>query len=350
MKAISVVSQNDIRRQELEIPELLPDEILCKVVYVGICGTDLAIYTGETNFVRDGLIKYPVRIGHEWSGYVEKVGSAVTKFKPGDRVVSDNGFVCRVCPACQRGDYENCENNRSVGTINCWDGAYADYFVVPEMHLYHLPDEISYKKGAMIEPLTVAYGGMTKYPITNETTVAVIGTGPIGMSAVALAKQMGAKKVICIGRTDVKLEIAKKLGATDIINIRRENDIERINEITDGKGADFVVETSGAPTTLQQAIDIVKKRGFIALIGFYETEINDLIINRLVTKEATMRGIMGEMGIIPPIIKYITESGLDLEPMITREIEFDDVVNYFENHREMHKSDIKVLVKVNDEN
>ena len=87
MKAISVVSQNDIRVQEIDTPELLPDEILCKVVYVGICGTDLAIYTGETNFVRDGLIKYPVRIGHEWSGYVEKVGSAVTKFKPGDRVV-----------------------------------------------------------------------------------------------------------------------------------------------------------------------------------------------------------------------------------------------------------------------
>ena len=346
MIAYTYKSHNKFTLTDKPKPEILSSrDAIVRVTMSSICSSDLHIKHGSVPRAVPGIT-----VGHEMVGIVASVGSDVTKFKPGDRVVSDNGFVCRVCPACQRGDFENCENNRSVGTINCWDGAYADYFVVPEMHLYHLPDEISYKKGAMIEPLTVAYGGMTKYPITSETVVAVIGTGPIGMSAIALAKQMGAKKVICIGRTEVKLDVAKKLGATDIINIRKENDIERINEITNGKGADFVVETTGAPTTLQQAIDIVKKRGFIALIGFYETEVNDLIINRLVTKEATMRGIMGEMGIIPPIIKYITESGLDLEPMITREIEFDDVVNYFENHREMHKSDIKVLVKVNDEN
>lgn len=348
MKAISVIKQNEIKMIELPEPQLEPDEILCRVVYNGICGTDLVIYTGETNFVRDGLIKYPVRIGHEWSGYVEKTGSAVTKFKPGDRVVADNGICCRKCPACLRGDYANCENNKSVGTINCWDGSYSEYIVIPEIHLYHLPDSISYKKAAMIEPLTVAYAGMTKYPITHDTTVAVIGTGPIGMSAVALAKTMGAGKVICIGRTDVKLEISKKLGADFTVNINKVNDIEEIDRYTGGKGVDFVVETSGAASTVQQAIDIAKVRGFIALIGFYETAIDGLILNRLVTKGLTMRGIMGELGIIPPIIKYITESGLDLEPMITRIIDFDDVVNYFEHHKEMHKQDIKVLVKITD--
>lgn len=346
MKAMSVLSQNSISIENIPEPSLKADEILCRVVYSGICGTDLVIYSGETNFVRDGLIKYPVRIGHEWSGYVEKIGSAVTKFKVGDRVVSDNGITCRECPACLRGDLANCENVRSVGTINCWEGSFAEYIVIPECHLYHLPDAISYEKGAMIEPLTVAYAGMTKYPITSDTTVAVIGTGPIGMSAVALAKQMGAKTVICIGRTDVKLEIARKLGATDTININSVNAVDEVMRITGGVGMDFVAETSGAASTVQQAIDIARVRGMIAMIGFYETNIDGLIINHLVTKGLTMRGIMGELGIVPPIIKYITESKLDLEPMVTRIIDFDDAPDYFIHHRETHKKDVKVLVKI----
>ncbi len=346
MKALSVISKNNIKMLNISEPVLKKDEILCRVVYSGICGTDLVIYTGETNFVKDGLIKYPVRIGHEWSGYVEKTGSGVTKFKEGDRVVSDNGISCRECAACLRGDMEHCENNRSVGTINCWEGSFAEYIVIPECHLYHLPDSINYKKGAMIEPLTVAYAGMTKYPVGSKTTVAVIGTGPIGMSALAIAERMGAEKIICIGRTDEKLNIAKKLGATHVININKTDALKEIDSITGGTGVDFTVETSGASPTVQQAIDITRAGGFISMIGFYENDIDGLVINRLVTKGLTVRGIMGEIGIVPPIIKYITESGLDLEPMITRVIGFDDAVSYFENHAEYHKKDIKVLVKI----
>lgn len=346
MKALSIISQNHIQMQNVPEPALEPDEILCRVVYSGICGTDLVIYTGETNFVKDGLIKYPVRIGHEWSGYVEKTGIGVTKFKTGDRVVSDNGITCRKCAACLLGDMAHCEHSRSVGTIDCWEGSFAEYIVIPECHLYHLPDSINYKKGAMIEPLTVAYAGMIKYPITAETTVAVIGTGPIGMSALAIAQRMGAKSIVCIGRTDVKLEVAKKLGATHTININKADTAGEIARITGGKGIDFTVETSGAPSTVQQAIDITRTNGFIAMIGFYEINIDGLVINRLVTKGLTMRGIMGELGIVPPIIKYITESGLDLLPMVTNIIDFDDAVSYFENHREAHKKDIKVLVKI----
>ncbi len=345
MKALTVFSQHDIKMTEAEEPTLIADEVLCRVVYSGICGTDIAIYTGETNFVRDGLIKYPVRIGHEWSGYVEKVGSGVTKFKAGDRVVSDNGITCRKCPACLRGDMANCENNRSVGTINCWEGSFSEYIVIPECHLYHLPDEIDYKKGAMIEPLTVSYAAVTKYPIDIDTSVAVIGTGPIGMAAVALAVQMGAKTVVCIGRTDSKLETAKKIGATHTININTADAVEKIIEIT-GNGVDFTIETSGSPATVQQAIDITRPRGFISLVGFYETNINNLVLNNLVLKGLTMRGIMGELNIVPPIINYIVKSGLDLTPMITDIIDFDDAAGYFEDHTKRHKKDIKVLVKI----
>jgi len=347
MKAFIVEGQNRANIREVPIPELKKDEILCKVTYSGICGTDLAIYSGETNFVRDGLIKYPVRIGHEWSGTVEKIGSEVTKFKPGDRVVADNGVTCRECEACKEGRMSDCVDIKSVGTINCWDGSFAEYIVMPECHLYHLPDCINDINAATIEPLTVAYAGMTKYDIKPDTVVAVIGTGAIGLSAVALAKQMGAGKIISIGRTDSKLELARGVGATDTINNTVVDAAEEVMRMTSGHGADFVVETSGAEPTVQQAIDIAATRGFLAMIGFYEVNIDNLIFNRLVTKELTMKGIMGEFGLVPKIIEYMEKTGLSLEGMITQIIPFDEVSSYFEHHKEMHKRDIKVLVKIN---
>lgn len=346
MKAITVMGQNDIVMNNVPVRELEPDEVLCRVVYTGVCGTDLAIYSGDTTLVTSGQIKYPVRIGHEWSGYVTKCGSAVTQFKPGDRVVSETAVACRKCEACKKGDYANCANVKSVGTINAWDGCYAEYMIFPECHLYHLPDSISYQQGAMIEPLQIAYAGMRKCAITPESSVAVIGTGPIGMCCIALAKAMGAKTIIMIGRTDFKLDIAKKMGATDVINIRNVDAVAEIKRITGGKGVDFVSETSGANSTVQQAIDIAAKRALIVMLGFYETKIDDLDFSEAIFKELTIRGIMGEWKLVPQIIKFIEETGLSTMPMVTREIGLDDCLDYFHNFRETHKVDIKTLVKI----
>jgi Threonine dehydrogenase and related Zn-dependent dehydrogenases len=347
MRALIVEDQNKIALRDIPEPVLKPDEILCRVTYSGICGTDLVIYSGETNFVRDGLIKYPVRIGHEWSGRVERVGAAVTKFKPGDRVVSDNGVSCRECEMCKSGRPELCENMRSVGTINCWEGSFADFIVMPECHLYHLPDSISDVNGATIEPLTVAYAGMTKYEITPKTIVAVIGTGAIGLAAMALAKCMGAGQIISIGRTDSKLELSKKVGATDTVNNTKVDAEQAVKSLTGGHGADFVVETSGAAPTVQQAIDIAAQHGFLSMIGFYEEPLQNLDFNRLVFKQLSVKGIMGELGLVPKIINYMEKTGLSLEDMITRVIPLEDAPDYFKRHKEMHHKDIKVLVKIN---
>lgn len=346
MKALIIEEQNKAVIKEVPVRELEPDEILCRVTYCGICGTDLAIYTGETNFVRDGLIKYPVRIGHEWTGVVDRIGSAVTKFKPGDRVVSDNGVTCRKCPACRRGDLAHCENIKSVGTINCWDGGFAEYIIMPEIHLFHLPDNIDDRNAATIEPLTVSYAGITKRKITPETIVAVIGTGPIALGIVALAKTMGAGRIIAVGRTDSKLQRCLDAGATDIVNNTRVDAGEEVYRITNGHGADFVLETSGATPTVQQAIDMAAEYGTLSMVGFYETEINGLIFNRMVTKRLNIIGVMGEFGLVPRIIDYMEKTGLNLESMITREIPFSEAPDYFLHHKEMHKQDIKVLVRI----
>jgi len=130
-----------------------PRDVLTKVKYCGVCGTDVSIYTGETNLVKNGLIKYPVRIGHEWSGIVESVGSGVIEFKAGDRVVGDTVVACGECKACLGGNYMLCPDLRCVGTVNAWDGGFAEYTVFPARHIFRIPDNIALDEAALIEHL-----------------------------------------------------------------------------------------------------------------------------------------------------------------------------------------------------
>lgn len=349
MKALTVTGREQIELSDVLIPSLKPDEILCRVVCCGICGTDIAIYNGETTLIRDGLIKYPVRIGHEWSGQVARVGSGVTGFKPGDRVVADNGITCRQCAACISGDINGCENIKSVGTVNCWDGSFAEYIVIPQCHLFHLPDDISYENGATIEPLTVAYAGIIKRKITSDTIVAVIGTGAIASAAVALAKTLGAGKIIAVGRNETKLQRLKLLGADETVNNVKTDAGEEVFRLTVGHGADFVLETSGAPPTVEQAIDVASNGADLSMIGFYESEIPSLTFNRFVTKKLVMHGIMGGLGLVPIITDFMSRTGLTLESMITRRIDFEQAPEYFRRNRELHAQDIKVIVNIGKE-
>lgn len=129
---------------ELPIPKIKDDEVLVKISYCGICGTDQDLFSSNCSFAEDGLVTYPVRLGHEWSGVVEEVGSKVTEFKKGDKVVGDNAVACGACPACQKGNYENCEHMLNVGTIDpVYDGAFCEYYVVPARHLHKIPEGIS---------------------------------------------------------------------------------------------------------------------------------------------------------------------------------------------------------------
>ncbi len=345
MTALTVKAQRELAYEQVPIPTLAPDEVLCRVVYNGICGTDIVIYTGETNFVRDGLIKYPVRIGHEWSGVVAAVGSEITDFALGDRVVGDNAVGCGVCNHCRSGNFRKCKDLRSVGTINAWDGAYAEYMVMPARHLYRLPDSISLESGVLIEPMTVAYCGMSAYDITPETTVAIIGAGPIGMAALAVARAMGSEKITFIGRNDRKLEIARTLGASSVINSKTQNLLEEANCITGGEGFDIVVEASGAACVVQDCIDLAAQYGNISLLGFFEEEINHLILNRAVTKGLTIKGVFGG-GELPQIIDFMEMQGVDLEPIITSVIPFEEAKEYIENADERKREQIKVLVRI----
>ncbi len=347
MKAILTEGYGKAKITEVPVPEAYGDRVLVKVCYCGICGTDQDLFSSDCSFVEDGLVTYPLRPGHEWSGIVEEVGDLVTDFKKGDRVVGDNAVSCEKCEACLKGEYEKCGHLLNVGTIDPnYVGAFSEYFLIPARHLHMIPDGISLKEASLAEPLSVAYGGIKNMNITDRSVVAVIGTGCIGMAAVVLSMCLGAKEVLMIGRNPEKLKVAKTLGAT-VVNTRECDPVETVKKQTDGKGADFVLECSGAKETFSQAIGMAGFRASVGLIGFYANKENDVNVDSIVSKALTLFGVMGAVGDMAGALRILKQHHPSLMPIITDELPFEDALEGFV--RANYPNSVKTTVTICEE-
>lgn len=349
MKAITVYGPRDARMETVPKPLATGDMIVAKVCRTGVCATDQSIYTGESSFIRSGEIKYPCRFGHEWAGIVESVGPDVKDFKVGDRVYADNFVTCGVCEACKRKDYMSCPSTWSVGTVNAWDGCYAEYMQMPERHVYHLPDELSMDEGALIEPASIAYDAFRGVTLTKDDTAVVFGTGAIGMVAVWLAKYYGAGEVILVGRNDEKLKVGLEIGADHVINGKKEDAVAKIKDLSLGKkGANLVVETSGSTSALRDSIACSARYARISVISFYERNVDDLPIDPLVLGCLSMVGAAGRAENAPAVCKIMRTNPVKLTPICTHHIPFKDTLDVFEHEEKYKNSKIKVMIAFDD--
>ena len=345
MKAITVYGPRDARIEVVPKPLATGDMVVAKVCRTGVCATDQSIYTGDSSFIRSGEIKYPCRFGHEWAGVVESVGPDVKDIKPGDRIYSDNFVTCGKCDACKRGDYMSCPSIWSLGTVNCWDGCYAEYMQMPERHVFRLPDNLSMDEGALIEPASIAYDAFRGVTLTEKDTAVVYGTGAIGMVAVWLAKYYGAGEVILVGRSEEKLAVGLQIGADHVINGKKEDAVARIKELSlSGKGADLVVETSGAASALRDSIYCTARYGRISVVSFYERNVDDLPIDPLVLGCISMVGAAGRYGNAPEVCEIMSKNPVKLTPVFTHHIPFEDTLDVFENEEKYHKTKIKAMI------
>lgn len=345
MKALVARQPGELIFEELPIPVPGPYDVLTKVKFCGICGTDVSIYTGETGLVRDGLIKYPVRPGHEWSGIVEAVGSEVTEFRPGDRVTGDTVVSCGVCKACLGGNYMKCISLRCVGTINAWDGGFAEYTLFPARHIYKVPENISLEQAALIEPAAIGMNGLVKADFRSGQTVLVIGTGAIGLLAAALANASGASKVILAGRKDNKLDIGSQMGADVLVNVTKQNLQNEVMKETDGKGVDLVIEASGAVSALKESLNLVSVDGAISLLGFYEQELDGINIDKAVFNCIRIIGVAGSPNIYPVIISLLTSGKVDFGRIITDRYAFADAIQAFNDMKGKNETRIKIMLE-----
>ena len=238
-----------------EIPKPIPKagEVLVKINTVGICGSDVHFY--KEGRIGQFILDKPLILGHECSGDIVEVGPGVTKHKVGERVIIEPGIPCFHCHDCKTGRYNFCHEMKFMGTPPT-DGCLCEYVAWPEELVYQMPEGMSYEEGALVEPFVVSLQAIRQSGIGFSDNAVVLGTGTIAMMMIQSLKTIGAGKIICIGRNPQKLELARKMGATHLINSKEENVRERVKELTDGLGAMYVYEAVGSDETFWQTTEL----------------------------------------------------------------------------------------------
>ena len=344
MKVLVVRAPGDIGYEEMEKPVPGPHEVVSKVVCCGICGTDVEIYHGDTSLARNGMLRYPVRIGHEWAGIVESVGSEVTAFVPGDRVISDTGSSCGHCEACLSGNFRQCKAARSLGTAGeCKPGAFAEYIVMFDWHLHRIPEGLSFEEAALVEPGTIACMGLLDCQVTKGTVLAITGTGAIGLEAVTLAKRMGAQ-VILAGRQPMKLEVGRQLGADGVVDLSCQSLVQALLEQTGGRGVDVFFETTGNARFATDALNATVYNGTIGLVGFYEEGLEGFDVNKLVMEHKRLLGCEGSGWLAQQVLDMLARGEIRVKPIITHRIGFSEAADAIRHAREDRSGKIKTMV------
>lgn len=259
MKAGVVYGKNDIRYEEIEKPTIGENDVLIKVKYTGICGSDVPrVNDGACHF-------FPNVLGHEFSGIVEEIGSNVTNIKCGDRVAGVPLIPCKQCDDCKSGNYALCKHYSFIGSRRF--GSFAEYVVVPKENAVIFDEEVSFEQGAFFEPATVALHGLQRCDYKSGKTVAILGCGTIGLFTMQWAKIFGAKKIVVFDIVQEKLDLAMELGATHSICTLSEDYMEKAFDLTEGKGFDYIYETAGNTVTMKMAFELAANKGEICFIG-----------------------------------------------------------------------------------
>ncbi len=307
MKAMVLEGPRQLRASEVERPTLGHNEVLVRVTHSGICGTDLHIFEGKIP------VRYPRIMGHEMIGVVEDGEDAT--LKKGTRVVVDPAVGCGMCLNCREGRMNLCPNGSLVGRDT--DGGFADYLVAPRTHVYPLPDSIENNVAALIQVATTCMHGQHRMDVFPGQSVAVIGLGVAGQIHVELAKVWGAHPVIGITRSAYKRNLAQQLGA-DITLPSGPESVRAVKEATGGQGADIVIECTGVPSALADAINMVRLGGTILLFGITSATQMNLPFYQLYFKELNVvntRAAIGED--FPPTIDLVARGALNLKPLVT---------------------------------
>jgi len=319
----------NLELKEVKEPKPKRDEVLVEVVAAGICGTDVHIKHDQTFYTP------PVILGHEYSGKVVEVGSNVTGVAIGDVVVSPATAYCGKCYQCKTGHMNRCtsETKRILGTSRA-NGAFAKYLTVPEYIVHKVPKGVSMEEAALAEPTAcVVHSVIDKSPIMPGDVVVVQGPGTMGLIAAQVAKAMGAGKVIVTGVSadQWRFDIAKKIGVDLTLDVQKDqNPLKTVLNETDGRGADVVIEASGACIACNQALDFVKVAGHVTLLGIRGRPL-DIDLDAIALKELTMSGTWGTLpSTWVTTLRLMDSKKIDVTPLITHRISLDDWEKGFE--------------------
>ncbi|KAF2800741.1 sorbitol dehydrogenase [Melanomma pulvis-pyrius CBS 109.77] len=351
MKAVRFHGKNDLRYEDIPVPELGKGQVKIRPSWVGICGSDLHEYLGGPNLcptTPHPITKetVPLTFGHEFSGVVEEVGEGVTDYKKGDRVVVQPIIYDGTCGACLEGLHNCCWSNGFVG-LSGWGGGLAEHIVVPTSTLYHLPDNVPLEIGALIEPLAVGWHAVKISPFKDGDAVLILGGGPIGISVILALKAKGASKIIVSEISKKRQDFAKRFGAHYVIDPTKEDVVKRCRELCDQQGVHVVYDCAGVQAGLDQAIHAVRARGTVVNIAIWEKACS-IVPNDLTFKERKYMGVATyQIGDFQEVINAISAGDMKPHEMITQKIKLTEVEEKgFKALINDKDNQVKILVEV----
>lgn len=330
MKAALWYGKNDVRVEDIKEPTVVSGSVKIKVKWCGICGSDLHEYLGGPIFIPVGQPHplsgdiAPVVLGHEFSGEVVELGEGVTKFNIGDRVIVEPIVACGKCDACREGKYNLCSSLGFHGLCG-GGGGFAEYTVFPVEFVHKIPDDMTYEKAALVEPMAVALHSIRVAKFLTGNTALVLGSGPIGIATIECLKAAGAKLVIVLQRKSIRQEYAKRAGADYVLDPNEVNVVEEVKKLTGGIGVDAAFETTGSQVGFNIGLESLKFEGTLVITSIWEKE-TSFNPNVLVFSEKKIVGTIAYRHEFPATITQMSDGRVKAEGYITKKIALEDIV------------------------
>ncbi len=328
MKALALTGLRKLEIIEWPTPKIVNDtDVLLKLAVVGVCGSDIHYY--EDGKVGSQVVKYPYLIGHECSAIVEQVGKGVKNVKLGDRVAVEPAVSCHQCDQCKMGRENTCRKIQFLGTPGQGDGCLCEYIVMPEENCLVVNDRLTLVQAALCEPFTIGLYAAKQGQGTHSEKIAILGSGPIGLSCMTAAKFLGVKKVYMTDKINSRLAVAKSHGVDWIGNPDEIDIVKEINKI-EPLGVDVVYECAGQQSTIDQALEILRPGGKLVLVGIPRTSTMSFCIDYTRRKEITIVNIRRQNRTTHESIEMIADKKVNVDFMATHKFLFNDAAKAFE--------------------
>lgn len=341
MKALLLSSYRHLELAELPVPTLAPDEALVRIAACGICGSDVHGFDGSS-----GRRIPPIVMGHEAAGKITAVGADVHGFSVGDRVTFDSTIFCGKCTYCLRGQTNLCDNRQVFG-VSCGDyrrnGAFAEYVVVPQRVLFHLPANLSFEEAAMLEAVSVALHAVSLSDIHPGDSALVVGAGMIGLLVLQALRVAGCKVVYVTDLDSSRLKLAEHLGATETFLATQADLISTILNCTNRTGVDVAVEAVGHGKTVATAVDCTRKGGTVTLVGNISAEV-PMPLQKIVTRQIRLQGSCAIAGEYPQAIEYLTNGKITVKPLISAVAPLEEGAQWFDRLYSRDSALMKVVL------
>jgi len=347
MKAAVLVGLKRIELKDKPKPVIQSEEVLVKVDYCGICGSDVHGY------LKGVVIPVGTVMGHEFSGVVAEVGDDVPMIHPGDRVVVKPAVSCLSCYWCRRGQFSLCPKRREtvIGVSPGHDGAYSEYVRVrePGQRLFKLPPGLAAREAALVEPLSISLHGVRLSRFRSGDCALIIGAGMIGLGALQFLKLEGMSKVIVLEISETKGRVARALGADVVLNPVSEGDHlkERIMDLTGGIGVDVIFDCAGVASAFHASMDCVKSGGQVMMIGLHEQKVPVDFLN-LLHREIELKGVYGSYNEFKEVIPFLASGKIQTDLLISDVISLVDIGDKGFGRLVGSPDLVKILVRVDE--